>query len=222
MSPRNFSRAEPGGELVDPGTSPFSTFVHPGGVSVLKSLRFPVLAGPQSFCFAMRVVGLTPTATVRNLIKTCFSQWRVWTLANLLEQTRAALTTAAAAPVTSIWKMKKEDLLEVARRELGLEPHQLEKVTVLEIREKIRQHRVENKAARDPLLQVPKGLSKMTVAELSRECEVRNIELEAIPSGSRGPSRAQMIIAIKEWVVTASGLVQSETDWFMDDTSADL
>ena len=143
-------------------------------------------------------------------------------MANLLEQTRAALTAAASAPVTSIWKMKKEDLLEVACRELGLEPHQLEKVTVLEIREKIRQHRVENKAVLDPRLQVPKGLSKMTVAELSQECEARNIELEAIPSGSRGPNRAQMIIAIKEWVATASGLAQTETDWFMDDTNADL
>ena len=70
--------------------------------------------------------------------------------------------------------MKKEDLLEVARRELGLEPHQLEKVTVLEIREKIRQHRVENKAVLDPRLQVPKGLSKMTVVELSHQCEARS------------------------------------------------
>ena len=118
--------------------------------------------------------------------------------------------------------MKKEDLLEVARRELGLEPHQLEKVTLLEIREKIRQHRVENQAVQDPRLQVPKGLSKMTVAELRRECEARNIEIEAIPFGSRGPNRAQMIIAIKEWVATASGLVQTDTDWLMDETNADL
>ena len=118
--------------------------------------------------------------------------------------------------------MKKEDLLEVARRELGLEPHQLAKVTVIEIWEGLRQHRVENQAVRDPRLQVPKGLSKMTVTELSRECESRNIELEAIPSGSRGPNRAQMIIAIKEWVATASGLAQTETDWLIFSSSAVL
>jgi hypothetical protein len=213
-----FGRAE---RPIVPGMNLFLTYVCLGGVSALQSNLFPVLAGPQSSRFAMRAAALTPTAAVRHLLRTCFSQWRILTLATLLQLARAAITTASSAVETSMWKMKKEDLIEMARRELRLENHQAAKATVIELREMIRQHRASAQNMRDPRLQVPKGPSKMTVAEPLQECNARDTQFEA-SSNSRGPNRAQMIMAIKQWVATAGGQEQPETDWYMDDPNADL
>ena len=51
---------------------------------------------------------MLPATRTSAISPRIFAQWRITTLAMLLEKTRAALTTARGAPETSIWKMKKK------------------------------------------------------------------------------------------------------------------
>ena len=61
----------------------------------------------------------------------------------------------------SIWRMKKDELVEVARRELGLTQAQAQEETVLVLRERIRSHRFENRyqqmMSTNPDAHLPKG-----------------------------------------------------------------
>jgi hypothetical protein len=135
-----------------------------------------------------------------------FQGWRIQallakcnTLAAELEQVQAQ------SKPTSIWQMKKSDLQEVARKEIGLRPDQSEKMTVLEIREVIRRHRESVKAMADPLAKLPVGLSRMTSEQLVAECSQRNIPLAS------KTTRVQMMMMIKEHVAQA----QATEDWQM-------
>jgi len=114
----------------------------------------------------------------------------------------------------SIWQMSKDQLVEVARQELGMTLAQAEGSTVLILREKIRRQRVLLKESEDPLNSLPKGLERMKLSELIAEIDKRQLPL---PSGA-GPNqatRAAMILAIRDDVdvrlmVTRSGQAPQE------------
>ena len=117
----------------------------------------------------------------------------------------------------SIWRMKKDELVEVARRELGLTQAQAQGETVLVLRERIRSHRVENQQQQmmstNPDAHLPKGLQRMTHPELAQECTRRGIETPSGSSNRAQATRAQMIILIQDHIkAVLEGLVVGE-DW---------
>ena len=105
----------------------------------------------------------------------------------------------------SIWQMNKEELIELARKEMGISRTMAEKETVVTLREKIRQNRTQQQQASNPLLSLPKGLERMTAEQLLVECELRGLDISPLP-GSRGghKTRPQMIIMIRAFAEQSS------------------
>ena len=102
---------------------------------------------------------------------------------------------------TSTWRMKRERLVEVFIDELGMTRGQAAKETALTLRQKIKANRDMLNTVADPLDELPKGLSRMSHAELCQEMEKRGLHM---PTGQRGAHRANtkgyMIVAIKDHV----------------------
>ena len=128
----------------------------------------------------------------------------------------------------SIWRMKKDELVEVARRELGLSQAQAQAETVLVLRERIRSHRAEVRyqqvLSTNPDAQLPKGLQRMTHAELVQECSRRGIEIPAGSSNRAQATGAQMIILIQDHVKAAQQNLDVGEEWqeMEEDLMADL
>ena len=91
-------------------------------------------------------------------------------------------------------EMKKADLVEVARSELGVSMVQAERETVITLRGRIRRNREIVTQAQDPMLVVPQGLERMKHAELLAEMQRRNLP---IPEKVTRPT---MILMTKEQV----------------------
>ena len=75
----------------------------------------------------------------------------------------------------NIWNMKKAELVEVARRELGMTLAEAHKTKVTFLREQIRKKREVDDMTSDPLAKLPTGLGRMTLAELKALHEERNL-----------------------------------------------
>ena len=92
---------------------------------------------------------------------------------------------------SSIWSMRKEELIEVARRELNFTRTMAEKETVLTLRELIRRKRKDEKYRDDPLNTEPKRLSGMGKAELVEEALKRDLPTE-------GQTRSNLLLMIRD------------------------
>lgn len=151
-----------------------------------------------------------PLVTNKQRIRVAFQGWRWMTRAILTESLAtevARLQKLMGKQATSIWTMKKEDLLEVARKELGYLPEYAEKFTVVVLKEKIRRNREQLSAlTEDPQAQKPKGLGKMTLQELMNEHQLRNL-----PAPSKA-TRAQIIEIIEEDVEARKLMSQVHRD----------
>ena len=125
-----------------------------------------------------------------------FQGWRIVNLASKCAALQLQLEEARdLTKPTSIWTMRKPDLVEVARRELDMRPDQAEKVTVLELRELVRHERGNKKIeTEDPLARLPKGMTRMRRDELIHMCEMCDINL------SVKPTQAEMMSAIRAQV----------------------
>ena len=102
-------------------------------------------------------------------------------------------------PEKSIWRMKKDPLVEVAVRELGMTRVEAMKYDMHSLRERIKRARDMLKTTEDPLAKKPVGFSNMTHAELVRQMEKRNLPM---PPGRNGAHRANtrgfMKVAIED------------------------
>ncbi len=105
----------------------------------------------------------------------------------------------------SIWKMNKAELVELARRELGITLMAANAETVLVLRERIRAQREMLKTVVDPYDQVPKGLEKLKLEELKLEVQNRNLPLP------EKPTRARLILLIRDDVTARNTLFASPT-----------
>ena len=77
-----------------------------------------------------------------RLLAAVFGQWRLITVLRVLEASRSELERLQSGKRTgSIWHMKKEQLVEVACQELGMERDIASKEIVVTLRQKIRSHR---------------------------------------------------------------------------------
>ena len=81
----------------------------------------------------------------------------------------------------SIWTMSKEDLIETARRELGMPRALAEKETVVTLRERLRRDRAQKQEEGDPLMKLPAGLERMRAEELQAECARHGLSHDPSP-----------------------------------------
>ena len=140
-----------------------------------------------------RLVGiLTPQSWLRLIV----TAW-----ANVLVRKELAASAAEVnrlairigKKINSIWDMNKEELVEVARKELGMNPGQAQAETVVTLRERIRRVRELTKLENlDPEAQLPKGLGAMKLADLVEEVNRRQLPLPD------KPTRAQLQILIRD------------------------
>ena len=134
------------------------------------------------------------------LVKMSFLEWRTRALETKtvsLEAQVAALHQGGERDHVSIWRMRRHELDEVARRELSMTAGQLRNETVLTLRERIRHARAVAWDMNDPLTSAPPGLMRMRVEEVARQCHMRGIDTY---EGERRLTKAQMIITLKEFV----------------------
>ena len=165
---------------------------------------------------AMRVIAATMNQVRELTLKLVFALWR----GLMVETERAALrsevnrmTELLGRQGTSIWDMKKQELIEVARRELEMPPHVAQKLTVMVLREKIRATRKDREAIEhsepsghiQEIDSLPKGLEKMTSEQLVEECTKRGISTHTTERGRNAiKSRPRMIVAIKDYVAAST------------------
>ena len=124
-----------------------------------------------------------------------------------LEITPVQSETKASKTNESIWTMQKAELVEVARRELGLTLMAAQKETVPTLRERIRNQRMATTIEDSPLRIKPKGLSKMTLQELKDEAETRNIPL---PKPS---TRGKLLVLINDDLYIRQTFWEQRESW---------
>jgi hypothetical protein len=151
-----------------------------------------------------------------SLLKYAFQQWQLVTVLVLnaaLKTENVRLAAMVGKKKESIWLMTKDDLVEVAQRELGMTRARAAKETVVTIREKIRRARKQSEEEEDPHNWLPKGLALMTADQLRIECIQRGMDVEALP-GEKGPfkTRPQMILMIREDVELRRSPLESPSD----------
>ena len=136
--------------------------------------------------------------------------WRKHTAEVLLQEHKAEvlrLQGLADKRTQSIWTMNKAELVETARKEIGLTIPAAHALTVLELRERLRNFRTVMKDMGDPLSRLPKGLARMKTDALLREMQQRNLPL---PDKN---TNAKMICMIRDDVRARWGETLDETDW---------
>jgi hypothetical protein len=113
-----------------------------------------------------------------------------------LEAASTELARLGSKKKTSVWTMNKAELVELARKELGLTVTQAEKETVLVLRERIRATRSATAVAGVPLTRPPKGLDRMLASDLKEQLVIRGL-----PEPEQA-TRARMIMMIRDDVVS--------------------
>ena len=108
----------------------------------------------------------------------------------------------------SIWSMSKADLVEVARRELGLRVAKANEQTVITLREMIRRQRDIQKMTTDPLAKAPPGLTSMKKDLLQAEMSSRNLpwtekstrpQIGSARNGGVVPCPNRGVLRMEEW-----------------------
>ena len=140
-----------------------------------------------------------------------FLAWRI----QVLEMSNEALKTEcsrlekdATRRLESIWTMRRVELEEVARRELGMTEGILKRETVVTLREKLRAARAAATDKEDPMMRVPPGLDRMRADLLAEECKRRGLDPQDTSRKSNLKTRPQMIVMIRDDVTAR--ITQSE------------
>ena len=143
-----------------------------------------------------------PLEAMAKIVRVVFEEWRTWTLKcrrSSLEWEVSALEKGRdRKEVDSLWKMRKAELEEVARRELGMTKSDLMDETVVSLRERIRAARSQFETDIDPLTTIPKGLDRMTVSQLVDACFERDLDPMAHDGKKEYKTRPQMIVLIRD------------------------
>lgn len=105
---------------------------------------------------------------------------------------------------TSIWKMRKAALVEIAQQELQISKSQAEQQTVDLLRHLIKEHRAATTATATQS-DLPKGLSRMSHKELIFQADARGINVHD-PRHRHGVKvRQQLILDIKAYEAVKTG-----------------
>ena len=137
-------------------------------------------------------------------LHTAWLQWKVTVLKERVEQLlqeNAILRNKIKKRATSIWEMKKAELVEVAMRELNMDREEAEAETVAQLRYIIKNCRELAAMGEEELgVRLPRGLGRMKRKELLEECERRGLATEdpRRPDGLK--TREAMIFDIRSQV----------------------
>jgi hypothetical protein len=150
----------------------------------------------------------------KTWLRMIFLAWRLEMEAKLRRAYEAeveVLKTKLGKQSTSIWTMNKSDLMEVARRELGMSLAEADSKNMSYLKEKIRANRTALKAQANPMMQIPKGLERMLKPVLIQEMIQRGIPMP------EAPTRNQMIVLIRDHVQFLLDEDEKATsqDWIM-------
>ena len=141
--------------------------------------------------------------------------WKAWyqeLVIECLEKQVQNATEAGEPRPSSIWQMRKGELVELAISELGWTRRQAEAETVGQLRLALREMKDEQKvtaALVGPQSALAKGLNRMLLAQLQEEATTRQIELTRADGKSK--TREELIRDVKRHV----GEVQAETEWIL-------
>ena len=162
----------------------------------------------------------------RVWMQCAFQAWRLMTVCNRLAAADAEverLHDKLGRTGHSIWNMLKDELIEVAVRELGVTRPRATKMSVPELRERIRASRKPPEPD-DPLVHPPPDLANLSLDKLQKECSRRGLEPE--PKATRG----QMIVLIADDVqhrkalealnTSTSDPADPTTEWFEMDVDS--
>ena len=144
-------------------------------------------------------------AMIRRII---FQAWKGITISTLNEALKTEverLQDMVGRQRESVWLMRKEQLIQLARQELDMPRYIAEKETVVSLRERLRKARAEREAhsqPADPQAILPRGLDKMSREDLVQECVKRGINPEnaVARNGKTAKTRPEMIVAIRDHV----------------------
>ena len=103
----------------------------------------------------------------------------------------------------SVWEMRKAELVETAKKELGFTMAKATELTALELRHLVKQGRDANL---EPKLNLPKGMGKMRLAELQGEASSRGIDLSDPTAKGGVRTRASLMLAIRSYEKTKAGI----------------
>ena len=98
----------------------------------------------------------------------------------------------------SMREMRKPELVEKARKDMGMTEGQLKKETVTSLSERLRSQKGVTDMMIDPLAKTSKGLESLVKDELKQECLLRDIH---VPEG-KDCTRPKIIALIKDDVAT--------------------
>ena len=138
-------------------------------------------------------------ASSMSLKQRAFAAWKMTALqmANAaLKAENDQLEKITEKRKASLWTMRRVELDEVARRELGMTEGALAKETVISLRERIRAAREAAYQESDPLKRIPGGLDRMKAAQLVEECVRRGLNPNT--EGGKSKTRPQMIVMIRD------------------------
>ena len=150
------------------------------------------------------------------LLRLALSNWRLITAQTMSQALLAENERLQRInPKESIWQMKKAELVELGIAELSLTRVQATKMTVDELRDRLRVSRKQAKEEEDPLTKLPVGMGKMKSAELVVQCTHRCISVAPLP-GEKGAlkTRAQMMLEIRNDVARRTA-ANAEEEWHM-------
>ena len=145
----------------------------------------------------------------RRIVKrVIFLSWKDLTGSTLKEAFRSEverLQDLVGRQKESVWLMRKEQLIQLARQELDMPRHVAEKETVVSLRERLRRARADREVHAQPINSqavLPRGLEKMPREALIQECVQRGINPEnaVARTGKTGKTRPEMVVAIRDHV----------------------
>ena len=134
-------------------------------------------------------------------VRLLLSQWRTVVLQSRLARLENEVKELEAKDeerTSSMWTMRKEELIQKVHDDLGITRAHAESMTVLTLREKLRAHKAAVVRMANPLCVVPKGLEKMTRDQLIQDCIAREITEMVLSDGTGEVTRPKMIVAIRE------------------------
>ena len=105
---------------------------------------------------------------------------------------RVSLEKIVGKKKSLLWAMTRSELVEKAKKDLGMTEAQMKDETVTSLRERLRSQKEVVDMLDDPRAKAPKGLDNMLREELKQECLLREI------NQSDPCTRPTMIVLIKD------------------------
>ena len=126
----------------------------------------------------MPLYNLAKWLSPRIWLKMMFQAWAMAMMRIVIDSQhteRVRLEKMVGEKKSSLWAMNRSELVEKAKKDLGMTEAQMKNETVTSLRERLRSQKEVVDMLYDPLAKSPKGLDNMFKEELKQECLLREI-----------------------------------------------